>query len=380
MKNLAKKIIKKLGYEIHRIDTYVEFPIDFNKTDIEIIKSVKPFTLTSIERRFALIQAVNYIIKNKIAGDIVECGVWKGGSIMVITKTLLELKIYDKESYTTNKKILWNLLGGELAVWKDFPEALRILKELDPTNEIRWQTNGSRTLRWWQKNAHLMDNVLISYHPEQADYKHITEVINTLIEADVRYVGLNVCMYPPLKDLCIEAAKYFKQNAKNDCINIKPLQFELGKEETYVYEQEVLDMMKYYSTIVPDLYQKRLEEDIDYRFNDNKMRMNRGFQPESMYWVNTTTGERELVLGRAYELMTDGTNSWRGWSCNIGIEKLNIMASGRVTSGSSCNFHIDHGNINQSNAIEFPETPIVCNYDFCPCASDIAITKSKVKQ
>ena len=99
MKNLAKKIIKKLGYEIHRVDTYVEFPSHFSKTDIEIIKSVKPFTLTSIERRFALIQAVNYIIKNKIAGDIVECGVWKGGSIMVITKTLLELKIYDKELY-----------------------------------------------------------------------------------------------------------------------------------------------------------------------------------------------------------------------------------------------------------------------------------------
>ena len=99
MKNLAKKIIKKLGYEIHRINTYVEFPSHFSKTDIEIIKSVKLFTLTSIERRFALIQAVNYIIKNKIAGDIVESGVWKGGSIMLIAKTLLELKSYDKELY-----------------------------------------------------------------------------------------------------------------------------------------------------------------------------------------------------------------------------------------------------------------------------------------
>ena len=99
MKNLAKKIIKKLGYEIHRVNTYVEFPSHFSKTDIEIIKSVKLFTLTSIERRLALIQAVNYIIKNKIAGDIVECGVWKGGSIMIIVKTLLELKSYDKELY-----------------------------------------------------------------------------------------------------------------------------------------------------------------------------------------------------------------------------------------------------------------------------------------
>ena len=60
MKQPAKKILGKLGYEIHKVDTHAEFPIDFNKTDIEIIKSVKPFTLTSIERCFALIQAVNY--------------------------------------------------------------------------------------------------------------------------------------------------------------------------------------------------------------------------------------------------------------------------------------------------------------------------------
>ena len=99
IKNLIKKIIKKCGYEVHKAGTYGEFPVDFNENDIEIIKSVKQFTLTSIERRFALIQAVNYIIKNKIAGDIVECGVWKGGSIMVIAKTLLTLKSYDKELY-----------------------------------------------------------------------------------------------------------------------------------------------------------------------------------------------------------------------------------------------------------------------------------------
>lgn len=67
--------------------------------DIEIIKSVKPYTLTSVERCFALIQAVNYIIKNKIIGDIVECGVWKGGSIMAVAKTLLALKNYDRKLY-----------------------------------------------------------------------------------------------------------------------------------------------------------------------------------------------------------------------------------------------------------------------------------------
>lgn len=97
IKKLAKKILRKLGYEIHRYTN--KFPDDFNEKEMEVIESVKPFTLTSIERCFALIQAVNYIIKNKIDGDIVECGVWKGGSVMAVAKTLLALKSYDKKLY-----------------------------------------------------------------------------------------------------------------------------------------------------------------------------------------------------------------------------------------------------------------------------------------
>ena len=35
--------------------------------------------MTSYERSVSLIRAVEYIEKDKIEGDIVECGVWKGG-------------------------------------------------------------------------------------------------------------------------------------------------------------------------------------------------------------------------------------------------------------------------------------------------------------
>ena len=36
-------------------------------------------------------------------------------------------------------------------------------------------TNGSRTLRYWEKNARLFDEVIISYHPERADYVNIVQ-------------------------------------------------------------------------------------------------------------------------------------------------------------------------------------------------------------
>jgi len=97
IKRIIKKVFNQIGFEIHKKGTMQEFPIDFDNITTEIIKSIKPFTLTSKERNFALIEAVKYIINHEIPGDIVECGVWKGGSVMAISKTLINLKNQEKE-------------------------------------------------------------------------------------------------------------------------------------------------------------------------------------------------------------------------------------------------------------------------------------------
>jgi len=47
-----------------------------------IIERVRPFTMTSDERLAALCSAVAHVVKHDVAGDFVECGVWKGGSTM----------------------------------------------------------------------------------------------------------------------------------------------------------------------------------------------------------------------------------------------------------------------------------------------------------
>jgi O-methyltransferase len=58
---------------------------------IALFRSVRSFTMTSIERVYALRESVKYIIHHNIPGSIVECGVWKGGSMMAVAKTLMEL-------------------------------------------------------------------------------------------------------------------------------------------------------------------------------------------------------------------------------------------------------------------------------------------------
>lgn len=75
------------------------FPPDFEAGDIEIIRAVEPYTMTSTERIHALINAVKHIVANRIPGDMVECGVWKGGSVMAMALTLLKLGQSDRSLY-----------------------------------------------------------------------------------------------------------------------------------------------------------------------------------------------------------------------------------------------------------------------------------------
>lgn len=64
------------------------FPNDFTDLEKSDIKSVQPFTMTSPERLVAFSRAIDHIETHKISGDIVECGVWKGGTMMLAAQRL----------------------------------------------------------------------------------------------------------------------------------------------------------------------------------------------------------------------------------------------------------------------------------------------------
>src|SRR3954447_12398974 len=51
-------------------------------------RRVEPFTLTNAEKQYALYGAVRHVVENAIPGDIVECGVWRGGASMLAALTL----------------------------------------------------------------------------------------------------------------------------------------------------------------------------------------------------------------------------------------------------------------------------------------------------
>ena len=68
-----------------------EQPSDFTPDEIATLEVVRHCTMTSPERVVSLVRAVEHVVRQSIPGDVVECGVWRGGSMMAVARTLLRL-------------------------------------------------------------------------------------------------------------------------------------------------------------------------------------------------------------------------------------------------------------------------------------------------
>jgi O-methyltransferase len=76
-----------------------DYPSDFSEEERKNIAFAKDMTMTSMERLVSLSRAVDYVSKNRIEGNIVECGVWKGGSMMLVAQKLIQLNDMGRSLY-----------------------------------------------------------------------------------------------------------------------------------------------------------------------------------------------------------------------------------------------------------------------------------------
>jgi len=85
----VQSLFRLLGYQIVKIRYRGDIPYDMDEGFKEIFYKARPFTQTGVANTYALYSSVKYVLKHKIPGDIVECGVWKGGRLMIVAYTLL---------------------------------------------------------------------------------------------------------------------------------------------------------------------------------------------------------------------------------------------------------------------------------------------------
>jgi hypothetical protein len=76
-----------------------EFPEDFDEDYREIIRAVRPYTMTSADKLHALITATRYVQRHEIPGDVVECGVWRGGSMQAVARVFDAAADHSRDLY-----------------------------------------------------------------------------------------------------------------------------------------------------------------------------------------------------------------------------------------------------------------------------------------
>lgn len=64
---------------------------DMDEAFWPIYDRVHEYTMTSVERLYDLYKSVEYVVRAGIPGDIIECGVWRGGSMMLVAHTLIAM-------------------------------------------------------------------------------------------------------------------------------------------------------------------------------------------------------------------------------------------------------------------------------------------------
>jgi hypothetical protein len=91
LKTQVKRLARALGIKERRARRAANVPADFDEQTARIFRAVAGYTMTSAERIEALVNAVRYLVANQVDGDVVECGVWRGGSSMAAAMMLKDL-------------------------------------------------------------------------------------------------------------------------------------------------------------------------------------------------------------------------------------------------------------------------------------------------
>ena len=93
---IIKFFLKKFNLVLINQDQLI---VELTKEDEKLISLVSKYTMTPKIRIYNLLQSLKDLEQRNIKGDYVECGVWKGGNILLFKKFMEDKKNIRKKIY-----------------------------------------------------------------------------------------------------------------------------------------------------------------------------------------------------------------------------------------------------------------------------------------
>lgn len=223
-------------------------------------------------------------------------------------------------------------------------------------SEAQWcayvNTNGSRSLDWWQENAKKIYKITISYHPETVIDEEIFEKVKYI--STQTNVGVFTLMYPPFWNKAVNAYEIFKSM---DNVTIAPSRVfkreNYSNDESYEYTSEQINWLQENSQVI---------------FKNNNFP-----PPKDNYYGNTFIEiDGEISNLDEVDITNNRKNSFMNWQCNMGIDHIFIMPTGDILQ-SACMQAQKISSIFDFTTLSSAGT--LCKTKWCMCTADILIPK-----
>ena len=268
--------------------------------------------------------------------------------------------ILDQYKNKLNKeKFRLTMAGGEPTLWKDLSTFISKIKDKNDVY-VSIVSNGSRTLRWWIKNGHLIDNLTLSLHVKEADISHSIAVADLMHGLGVK-TTVKVMMDPLDWDNCVNAVETMKTKSnKRWFIIVAKI---IGFEE---YTTEQLDYLKDSLKRMPS---------ISWFWKNRKLMLD-GLMTK--YESVATFDNLSKINATSFMYVNENLNYFKGWKCNLGIENIYISYSGELQG--SCSQKLYNGNMNILDRdfiknFNLDINPVNCEQLRCECIPETHITK-----
>lgn len=227
-----------------------------------------------------------------------------------------------------------DMLGGEPTLW---PQMTEFAENLPEGIDCEVTTNGSRTLRWWERVGPRLKRVTISHHLASASDDHLIALVKIL--QPITHLNVMILLDPQYRE---RAKKVHVALCDLDVSHdTKPI-FPGFKGVMLDYTDEDMEMLRY----------RHMSSKI--HTPDRK--------PDYVWLDGVKTKARDLIIS--------GQNRFTGWFCRAGSRKVHIDATGNVWAGS-CRVQ------SLGNMTELPllRDPLTCTKNTCTCIDDVKIEK-----